>query len=63
MSFFHKNYSRTDLHEDTIWIVSQNNGGPEVEKSFPTSDKEEGETKIFIWYLKSEEKGTWWIWD
>ena len=29
-----------------------------MEKSLPTSDKEEGETKIFMWYLKSEEKGT-----
>ena len=45
------------LHVDTIWIASQNNGGPTVGKSFPKSDKEEGETKIFIWYLKPEENG------
>lgn len=41
------------LHIDTIWIVSQNNGGLARGKPFPKSDKE-GKSKIFIWYLKPE---------
>lgn len=45
------------LHVDTVWIVSQNKGGQAVEKPFPKSDKEEGETQIFIRSLKPEGNG------
>lgn len=45
------------LHVDTVWIVSQNKGGPAGEKPFPKSDKEEGETQIFIRSLKPEGNG------
>lgn len=41
---------------DPVWIVSQNNGRPVVEKPFPKSDKE-GETQIFIRSLMPEENG------